>query len=81
MKNIFKGLGLGLVTSALVLGMGAVSALAATTYAVNAITETGALAITGTGTGTTAALAGVGLAGGSAGQHDRSWWRGANGRY
>jgi hypothetical protein len=45
MKNIFKGLGLGLVTSALVLGMGAVSALADTTYGANVITESGALTV------------------------------------
>ena len=55
MKNKIKGLGLGLVASALVLGMGAMTALAATTYAVNAITETGALNITGVATGVTAA--------------------------
>ncbi len=45
MKKIFRGLGIGLVSAALVAGAGAVQAFAATTFAVNAITETGALTI------------------------------------
>src|SRR3989338_2987149 len=47
MKKLFKGLGTGFLTLALVLGAGVGNALAATTYAVNAITETGALTING----------------------------------
>jgi hypothetical protein len=43
------------------LSLGAGSAGATSTYAVNAITETGVLTIAGVGTGTTAATAGIGL--------------------
>src|SRR3989344_319570 len=50
MKKIFKGLGIGLIALALVVGVGANNASATTTYAVNAITETGALTITSAGT-------------------------------
>ena len=50
MKKIFKGLGLGFLALALVVGVGANNANATTTYAVNAITETGALTITSAGT-------------------------------
>ena len=48
MKKIFKGLGLGLVALALSLSL-TTDAGAATTFAVNAITESGALTITTTG--------------------------------
>src|SRR3989344_905473 len=50
MKKIFKGLGLGFLALALVVGVGANNANATTTYAVNAITETGALTVTSAGT-------------------------------
>src|SRR3989339_406366 len=47
MKKIFKGLGIGFIALALVVGVGANNTSATTTYAVNAITETGALTVTG----------------------------------
>ncbi len=47
MKKIFKGLGIGFLALALSVGVGSGSAIAATTYAVNAITESGALTING----------------------------------
>ena len=47
MKKLFKSLGLSFLTLALVVGASAGNANAATTYAVNAITETGALTING----------------------------------
>ena len=47
MKNIFKGLGIGLFALMLVVGVGAGSASAALTFATNAISENGALDVTG----------------------------------
>jgi len=52
MKNIFKSLGLSSLALVLVVGLGvsnAGTAYATTTYAVNAITETGALTVTSAG--------------------------------
>ena len=50
MKNIFKGLSLALVALLLVVGVGASSAFATSTYSLNNIAETGALTITSAGT-------------------------------
>src|SRR3989339_966801 len=47
MKKLFKGLGMGLASSALIMGLGAAQALATTTLGVGVITETGGLVITG----------------------------------
>ena len=49
MKNIFKGLGLGFIALALDVVVGARNAGATSTFALNAITETGALTVTSAG--------------------------------